>query len=128
MEKNKYLAISALGFFLTGCAGMSQESSCTGRLLLPVEWVEQPVERGSRTMCRCKHRKGAAHRLSERRFALRRSCVFNCAGAETTTATTATTTTTTTATTTATAATKTGATATSATTTGAEGRADDHPG
>ena len=27
MEKNKYLAISALGFFLTGCAGMSKNQA-----------------------------------------------------------------------------------------------------
>src|SRR5262245_66273698 len=27
MEKNKYLAISALGFFLTGCAGMTKNQA-----------------------------------------------------------------------------------------------------
>ena len=27
METNKYLAISALGFFLTGCAGMSKNQA-----------------------------------------------------------------------------------------------------
>jgi len=27
MQKNKYLAMSALGFFLTGCAGMSKNQA-----------------------------------------------------------------------------------------------------
>ena len=64
---------------------------------------------------------GSGTRVDWRRFALRRSCLFNCAGSETTSTAATATATSASATTAATASAQTATAATAATTTGAEG-------
>ena len=90
-------------------------------MLLPAERVDQQAEHWQRKQHEHGSMEGSGTRVDWRRSALRRSCLFNCAGSETTSATASATTTASTSATSATAAAKTEAGATATTTTGAEG-------